>query len=155
MSGFTTAISQDPRLKQGHKFMNAKQYEDAIIIFSSYLEDCVEASERSVETAQAYYEYGNALLTKEEENPANGVLANVESGPKSGEEENVDEEEEEGEGGEEEGGGEEGEEGGQEEPEGDVQIAWETLDVSIISSLTRPSFLLPPLLASNLLIYPS
>ncbi len=55
--------------------------------------------ELSLESAYAYYEYGNALLTKEEENPAHDVLGNVEkdkNGAAAGNDEEEEEEEEEG-----------------------------------------------------------
>lgn len=82
--------------------------------------------------AKAYFEYGNALLTKEEETSAQGVLGNVD-GEKSADDgaQPVDDEDDQ-EDGDEEGseGHEEGEEDGGDEPEGDLQIAWEVLDVS-------------------------
>ncbi len=81
--------------------------------------------------AKAYYEYGNALLTKEEENSAQGVLGNVdgEKGDAEKEDDVVDEDDaRDGEGGDDEEGGEENDDGG-DEAEGDLQIAWEVLDV--------------------------
>eukprot|EP01034_Spumella_vulgaris_P029802 gene29802-36909_t len=89
----------------------------------------------AIETALPYFEYGNALLTAEEENPDHDVLGNVEqdknSGDKNVEEETdeKDEEEEEGPsaGGDEEGNGEEEED----EPEGDMQIAWELIEIHV------------------------
>lgn len=84
----------------------------------------------SVEAAAAWYEYGNVLLLKEEENPTNDLLGNVQSDPSQPvpEDEDVGDEEE-GDEGEE---GEDGEDNGEEaeEIEGDLQIAWEALDVS-------------------------
>ena len=86
-------------------------------------------------TARAYYEYGNALLTKEEESSAQGVLGNIDKRDGDNEFDEVGEEEEE----EKRENQEEGDEGdaegeGEEEEEdaegGDIQIAWETLDVS-------------------------
>lgn len=108
--------------------------------------------EMSVESARAYYEYGNALLMQEEENPSKDLLGGVEeegqededdgeekvrSERKGGEQSNpgdsaagqVQEEEE----GEKEQGAEEGEEeegAAQEEQADDLQVAWEVLDVS-------------------------
>lgn len=88
----------------------------------------------SLETAQAWYEYGNVLLLKEEENPTNDLLGNVQQDPSHPnevpEDEDVGEEDEP----DNEAGADDGEEGGdfedEDEPEGDLQIAWEALDVS-------------------------
>jgi hypothetical protein len=87
----------------------------------------------SVEAAAAWYEYGHVLLLKEEENPSNDLLGNVQSDPTQPppEDEEVGEEDEAGEGaddGSEDGAGPEEEE----EVEGDLQIAWEALDVSCL-----------------------
>jgi nuclear autoantigenic sperm protein len=85
----------------------------------------------SVESAVAYYEYGNALLLKEEENPSNDLLGNVDAAAsndsKHVEDEDVDDEDEDAEG--------ETEDRPKaveedDEPEGDLQIAWEVLDVA-------------------------
>jgi hypothetical protein len=86
----------------------------------------------SVESAAAWYEYGNVLLLKEEENPSNGLLGNVSSDPDQPppEDEDVGDEEEEENG---DAGGDQEEGEGEEEAdevEGDLQIAWEALDVS-------------------------
>jgi len=92
----------------------------------------------SVQAAAAWYEYGNVLLLKEEENPANGVLGNVEANPNGTvpEDDEVGDEEEDNEDGAGPADGEEGETMEEEdEPEGDLQVAWEALDV-------RNSFLL-------------
>jgi hypothetical protein len=82
-------------------------------------------------TARAYFEYGNALLTKEEELSAQGVLGNINDGNLNEKCEDVDdsdgEDNEEDEEGEDEEGEDEGEVGDAEG--GDIQIAWETLDV--------------------------
>lgn len=85
--------------------------------------------EMSVESAVAHYEYGNALLLKEEENPSNDLLGNVDAtasnDSKHVEDEDVDDEDEEAEGETEENPPQE-----DDEPEGDLQIAWEVLDVA-------------------------
>jgi len=87
----------------------------------------------SLESAVAYYEYGNALLLKEEENPSNDLLGNVDGAAtndsKKIEDEDVDEEDEEGET-EDHTNAVNGGEGEDDEPEGDLQIAWEVLDVA-------------------------
>ena len=40
-----------------------------------------EYGEMSLESADVYFEYGNALLQKEEENPSDGLLGNVDPDP--------------------------------------------------------------------------
>lgn len=89
----------------------------------------------SLETAQAWYEYGNVLLLKEEENPTNDLLGNVQQDPNRPnevpEDEDVGEEDEPDNGAEEEGGEDGGDFEDEDEPEGDLQIAWEALDVSV------------------------
>lgn len=88
----------------------------------------------SVEAAAAWYEYGNALLLKEEEAPTDDLLGNVQSDPANPpEDDEVGDEDEPEEGGEDE--GEEGGGQGEEEVEGDLQIAWEALDVSAQSHI--------------------
>lgn len=82
--------------------------------------------EMSIEAARLYYEYGNAMLTQEEDNPSNGLLSNVE-GEEVKDIEVEDEEEEEAAEGAEEGEGEE-EEGAA--AADDLQAAWELLDVA-------------------------
>ena len=81
----------------------------------------------SVEAAAAWYEYGNVILLKEEENPSDTLLGNVESDPSQPppEDEDVGEEDDGPDG---EAQGDEGEDG--DEVDGDLQIAWEALDVS-------------------------
>lgn len=71
------------------------------------------------------------LLIKEEENPANGVLGNVQADPSGAIPEDDDIEEENGpsDAAEPVEGDEEGEFEEEDEPEGDLQIAWEALDV--------------------------
>lgn len=84
-----------------------------------------------MESCYVYYEYGNALLTNEEENSSNEVLgsvANPSAGNAAEEDEDVadDESQDDNEG--EEGDGEEG--GANEnDAESDLQVAWEVLDV--------------------------
>jgi hypothetical protein len=100
--------------------------------------------------AKAYFEYGNALLTKEEETSAQGVLGAVEKDKDGGnqEDEEVDADGNEGEGDNDEGGEDEENDEGGDEPEGDLQIAWEILDVrrmlpnssSYLSNFTNKSF---------------
>lgn len=83
----------------------------------------------SIECARAYYEYGNALLNKEEENPSHGLLGNVDGG--AGEDAQKDEHQGQDESkNDDEGDEEDDEEGEEEEVQDDLQIAWEVLDVS-------------------------
>ena len=84
----------------------------------------------SPQAAAAWYEYGNALLLKEEENPANGVLGNVNPDAPVPEDDDVGEENGRDTAAEAAGDEEEGEFDEEDEPEGDLQIAWEALDVS-------------------------
>jgi hypothetical protein len=96
----------------------------------------------SVDTAPAYFEYGSALLLKEEDNPTNGLLGNVnaEEGAPPPEDEDVDSEDDgPGEASE---GEEEGDEEEEEEIDGDRQIAWEVLDVRNHPLLSRLLLLL-------------
>ena len=94
-----------------------------------FIQTSVESyGELSFESAQAYYEYGNALLTKEEENPSNQILNNVEDENDDAEDENEDNDNDDE--------GEKQQESDaikkyvEDEPEGDFQIAWESLDVT-------------------------
>ena len=87
--------------------------------------------ELSFESAQAYYEYGNALLTKEEENPSNQILNNVE--PEN--EDDGDEDEENEEEGAKQDDADSVKKYVEDDPEGDFQIAWESLDVFNIFQL--------------------
>ena len=90
--------------------------------------------------AKAYFEYGNALLTKEEETSAQGVLGNVDNEKEGGKEDDVldDEDDEDGEA------NADGDDGndGDEEAAGDLQIAWEVLDVrGLLLSIKLLSFI--------------
>jgi hypothetical protein len=85
----------------------------------------------ALESAEAYYEYGNALLMQEEDNPSKGLLSNVDD------DENAEAEEEDENAAlhTESGGNNENEEteeenGEVEVTEDDLQVAWEVLDVS-------------------------
>ena len=104
--------------------------------------------ELSFESAQAYYEYGNALLTKEEENPSNQILNNVEDENDDAEDENEDNDNDDE--------GEKQQESDaikkyvEDEPEGDFQIAWESLDVVIfLFFISVLSFYLRPFITTD------
>lgn len=84
----------------------------------------------SVQAAAAWYEYGNALLLKEEENPANGVLGNVDPNGAVPEDDDVGDEDEHDDGAEAADGDGDEKMDEEDEPEGDLQVAWEALDVS-------------------------
>lgn len=92
-----------------------------------------EFGELSVEAAQAYYEYGNALLIQQEENPSDNLLGGSENQPvESQESVEVDEA----------GVGEDEDEEDADEEKGDdddLQIAWENLDVreNILANILR------------------
>ncbi len=96
----------------------------------------------SPQAAAAWYEYGNALLLKEEENPANGVLGNVNPDAPVPEDDDVGEEDGPDTAAEAAGDEDEGEFEDEEEPEGDLQIAWEALDVSFYLSIFRFEYIL-------------
>jgi hypothetical protein len=84
----------------------------------------------SLETAAAWYEYGNVLLLKEEESPEHDVLGNVQTESKEQVEDDEVGEEDEAENDEDQDRAAEADDGAEEdEPEGDLQIAWEALDV--------------------------
>jgi hypothetical protein len=89
----------------------------------------------SLDSAFAYYHYGNALLTKEEEEPSDDLLGPTpkqENGPKEDQEnEGEGEEEEDGEHDED---GDDNDDAEAPKIEGveetDLEVAWEVLDVS-------------------------
>jgi hypothetical protein len=102
--------------------------------------------EQTIQVAPLWFEYGRALLMKEQENPTDDLLGAVAEEAKKqakalGEElnsaENTGEEEEEEGEGQEEGGdeedGQEGEEGGGEDAS-DMEVAWEALEVGVFLS---------------------
>ena len=61
-------IKSDPRYTQGKLWLRESRYEDAINMFASLTSELAESyGETSLEVAPAYFAYGNALLTKEEE----------------------------------------------------------------------------------------
>ena len=98
----------------------------------------------SVEAAAAWYEYGNVLLLKEEENPSNDLLGNVQNDHPENAPEDEDVGEDEGEEQEDtpdDAGDDEAEEG--DDVEGDLQIAWEALDVCICTSFVTSYFIDP------------
>ena len=78
----------------------------------------------SVEAAQAYYEYGNALLIQQEENPSDNLLGGNENQPLETQESVEIDETAAGE-------DEDDEDAGEEDKgeDDDLQIAWENLDV--------------------------
>jgi hypothetical protein len=62
-------------LSQGKRFLNERKYEEAIDMLSTYLQTKIsEHGEMDIQTAEAYFEYGNALLMKEEETPTDDLL---------------------------------------------------------------------------------
>lgn len=62
--------------QQGRRFLAECQWEEAIAMFNSLTQQCeAEHGPQSIEYAAALYEYGNALLTKEELSPSNNLLA--------------------------------------------------------------------------------
>jgi cobalamin biosynthesis protein CobT len=91
----------------------------------------------SLDSAFAYYHYGNALLTKEEEEPSDDLLGPTpkqENGPQEDQENEVEGEEEDGEHDEAERDGDDNDDAEAPKIEGaeetDLEVAWEVLDVS-------------------------
>eukprot|EP01033_Poteriospumella_lacustris_P010899 gene10898-7754_t len=120
-------IHDDIRLEEAKKLMRQGEYEDAIGLFQSLLQARVEEfGELSVEAAQAYYEYGNALLIQQEENPSDNLLGGNENQPLETQESVEIDETAAGE-------DEDDEDAGEEDKgeDDDLQIAWENLDVYI------------------------
>ena len=69
-------VSSHPLFIQGKTFWKSKMYEEAIEMFSSLLQTLIaQYGELSFESAKAYFEYGNALLSKVEDAASNeGIL---------------------------------------------------------------------------------
>ena len=66
------------RFQVGRSALKSKDYEGAINAFADLLKELTEKhGDSSIEIAPAYFEYGNALLTKEEENPSYGLLGDA------------------------------------------------------------------------------
>jgi hypothetical protein len=98
--------------------------------------------EQTIDVAPIWFEYGRALLMKEQENPTDDLLGAVAeeakkqakvlgeelNGAENGEEEDEEEEEKEEEGGQQEGEGETGD-GEDGEDASDMEVAWEALEV--------------------------
>lgn len=140
----------DVRLEEGKKLMKKGEYEEAIGLFSSFLQSryqntiavimkkyyssngfsCIfiirveEFGELAVESAQAYYEYGNALLVQQEENPSDTLIGNADDKNDSANEASTTPDTVVG-------SDDENEEDGNEKDDDDLQIAWENLDVRI------------------------
>lgn len=91
-----------------------------------------EFGDLSLQCADAYFEYGNVLLLKEEENPSNGLLGNGVDGGADDVEDDASEQDTEdvacGDHRSTEGAVAGGDEEGA--PDDDLQIAWENLDVN-------------------------
>jgi hypothetical protein len=65
----------DPRFQQGKQFAKEKKYTEAVEFLNSLLQSaCEKYGDQSIECAPVWYEYGNILLEKEEENPSDSLL---------------------------------------------------------------------------------
>lgn len=146
----TESLINDPRYIQGKQLLKDKKFEEAIEFLSELLRgSCERFGDKSLVVAPVWFEYGNALLSKEEDNPSNNLLGTAANEAKKaaqmlGAEEDAEDggEEEEGEdsadqpGDESKAEGKEGEVEGAEgaealaEEEEDIQMAWEALEVS-------------------------
>ena len=143
----TESLINDPRYVQGKQLLKDKKFEEAIEFLSEMLRvSCEQFGDKSLVVAPLWFEYGNALLAKEEDNPSNNLLGTAANEAKKavqmlGSEEQAEGDEEEGEEPSDEPGvasmteGKEGEgEGGEgaealAEEEEDIQMAWEALEV--------------------------
>ena len=71
-------LHDQPRWVEGRRHMTTQNYELAIEMFANLVQELeLEFGPDSLIVAPAWYEYGNALLSAEEENPANDVLGDV------------------------------------------------------------------------------
>ncbi len=71
-------LSVHPEFIAGREDLKTSNFESAIDNFSRLLQRLIESyGEDAEEVASAWYEYGNALLQKEEENPSYGLLGSA------------------------------------------------------------------------------
>jgi tetratricopeptide (TPR) repeat protein len=131
----------DPRVVQGRSFMKENKFEDAIALFASFLQSQIsEFGQISPQAALGFYEYGNVLLTNQEENPADGLIGNGDKGDGDVEDDVVGEDDDEV-GEEEAADGVSGDNAGATNDEAkdelaeadnleDLQLAWENLDTA-------------------------
>ena len=62
-------------ISQGKKFLKEKDFDKAIECFGSALQQGLEQyGEDNIRCAHLWFEYGNALLEKEETNPSDDLL---------------------------------------------------------------------------------
>jgi hypothetical protein len=62
-SSSSPLVLRDPRFAAGRKLIQEGLAQDAIELYSTLVEECIaKYGETSIETAPAFYEYGNALL---------------------------------------------------------------------------------------------
>ena len=68
-------LSSEPLFEQAQQRVKEKNLEGAIEFFSELVQSIVQRyGDQSIESAPAWFEYGNALLLKEEENPSDDLL---------------------------------------------------------------------------------
>eukprot|EP01036_Dinobryon_divergens_P054217 gene54217-72456_t len=71
----TEVVMSDLRFKQGQKSFAEGKYEAAAEFFSDVLQSSSNTyGDTSIEVAPLWYEYGNALLSKEEDSPTDDLL---------------------------------------------------------------------------------
>lgn len=71
-------LSSYPKFQSGRQALRDGKLEEAIDDFAALVQELNEKhGEDSLEVAPAWFEYGNALLQKEEENPSYGLLGNA------------------------------------------------------------------------------
>lgn len=61
----------------GRSCSKAEDWENAISNFERLVQDLEEKEGETARTASAWFEYGNALLSKEEANPTDTLMADV------------------------------------------------------------------------------
>ena len=67
-----------PVIVLAKKLLNEKNYDESLNMLSALVEALVaQHGELHIETARAYFEYGDALLTKIEDTPSEGLLGSA------------------------------------------------------------------------------
>lgn len=140
MSSKPHPLHSEPLFVEGRRQLKEKNFEAAIEFFSNLVKARVDRfGDQSIEAAPAWFEYGNALLLTEEENPTDDLLGAAAAeakkaakalgdemgGASTEQNEGSDEEDDESNDGD-----VEINRGEEEEEESDMQVAWECLEVA-------------------------
>ena len=71
----SSSLTSDARFVQGKQLLKEKKFEEAVEFFSELLRSsCEQFGDKSLEVAPVWFEYGHALLSKEEDSPSNNLL---------------------------------------------------------------------------------